>query len=98
MLESCADIPAWTQADAQKWWGLHRPEMIGGKAPLEAGSQTWQATYSGAFKIDDSQRRRPVLLVDNRNDRLYLRKIHYAIKALYGKDVERVGKGGDLKR
>jgi len=25
LLEACADIPEWTQADANRWWTLHRP-------------------------------------------------------------------------
>jgi hypothetical protein len=26
LLAACADVPAWTQADARRWWLLHRPE------------------------------------------------------------------------
>ena len=26
LLAACADVPEWTQADARRWWLLHRPE------------------------------------------------------------------------
>jgi len=26
LLTACADVPEWTQADARRWWLLHRPE------------------------------------------------------------------------
>jgi serine/threonine-protein kinase len=31
-LEACADVPRWSQADADAWWELHRPETAA-KAP-----------------------------------------------------------------
>jgi serine/threonine-protein kinase len=32
LLEACADVPRWTQADANQWWRLNRPEPAGGTA------------------------------------------------------------------
>jgi serine/threonine-protein kinase len=32
LLEACADVPPWTQADANQWWRLNRPEPAGGTA------------------------------------------------------------------
>jgi serine/threonine-protein kinase len=32
LLDACADIPQWTQADAKQWWMLHRPAPAGGVA------------------------------------------------------------------
>jgi len=29
MLDSCTDVPQWSQADADRWWALHRPEAAG---------------------------------------------------------------------
>ncbi len=29
LLVACADVPEWTQADARRWWRLHRPERSG---------------------------------------------------------------------
>lgn len=26
MLDACTDVPQWSQADADRWWALHRPE------------------------------------------------------------------------
>jgi serine/threonine-protein kinase len=26
MLDACADVPQWSQADADRWWALHRPD------------------------------------------------------------------------
>ena len=32
LLDACTDMPQWTQADADRWWSLHRPERCG-RAP-----------------------------------------------------------------
>jgi serine/threonine protein kinase len=32
MLDSCTDVTPWTEADANHWWALHRPEPVR-KAP-----------------------------------------------------------------
>jgi serine/threonine-protein kinase len=29
LLEACSDVPPWSQADADRWWALHRPETAG---------------------------------------------------------------------
>ena len=26
MLDACTDVPQWSQADADRWWALHRPD------------------------------------------------------------------------
>jgi serine/threonine-protein kinase len=28
MLDGCADVAPWTEANANQWWALHRPEPI----------------------------------------------------------------------
>lgn len=28
LLDECADVPQWTQADANRWWELHRPAAV----------------------------------------------------------------------
>ena len=33
MLNACTDVPQWSQADADRWWALHRPEAAGKGAP-----------------------------------------------------------------
>jgi hypothetical protein len=32
LLDACTGVPPWTQADANRWWALHRPEPAGGTA------------------------------------------------------------------
>jgi eukaryotic-like serine/threonine-protein kinase len=32
LLAACADVPEWSQADARRWWLLHRPERNGATA------------------------------------------------------------------
>ena len=32
LLQACADVPEWTQADANQWWTLHRPGHAHGAA------------------------------------------------------------------
>jgi hypothetical protein len=32
-LDTCTDVPQWSQADANRWWALHRPEAAGKVAP-----------------------------------------------------------------
>jgi serine/threonine-protein kinase len=33
MLDACAEGPQWSQADADRWWALHRPEAAIKAAP-----------------------------------------------------------------
>ena len=28
MLDGCTDVTPWTEADANQWWALHRPEPV----------------------------------------------------------------------